>query len=72
MPPQCPATVSSHAISQRLYLKSSAAESWLERLRALVEHRDHVNVVGTHWVISDQLRDVCLLHSVKLSYLGAV
>ena len=60
MPPQSPATVSSHAISQRLSLVSPVAESWLDRLRALVEHRDHVNVRGTQWVISDQLRDVCL------------
>ncbi len=60
MPPQSPATVCSPAISQRLLRCPSHAESWLQRLRALVEHRDHVNVQGTQWFISDQLRDVCL------------
>ena len=60
MPPQSPSTVSSHAISQRLLLCSSLAESWLERLRPLVSHRDHVNMQGTQWSNSTQLRDVCL------------
>ncbi len=63
MSPQSPATVSSHAISQRLLIcsrASSLAESWLQRLRTLVEHRDHVNTQGTQWMISNQLRDACL------------
>jgi hypothetical protein len=31
--------------------------SWLERLRVLVKQRDDVNIQGTQWLNSEQLRD---------------
>lgn len=57
---QRPATVSSHAISQRLSLYSSRAESCLDRLRCLVQQQQHVDLVEGEWVVSRALRDACL------------
>ena len=60
MSPQRPTTVSSHANSQRLHPISCRAASWLSRLRALVAEPEHVSVEGTRWVISDELRGICI------------
>ena len=60
MSPQRPTTVSSHANSQRLHPISCRAASWLSRLRALVAEPEHVGVEGTRWVISDELRGICI------------